>query len=130
MAVQNFEKTYNAKADYSAKKGYAVYLNGATDGTLVDNVPVATLCGANAAAIGIITDPPKGTGYAMRVCILGDSYAVAGDTIVPGNRLKTDTNGALVPVASNNDNYIAIAQSSAASGDTFKVFVVPGQYGA
>lgn len=46
-----------------------------------------------------------------------------------GDRLKVGTNGRLIPVASNNDNVVAIAQQTAIEDDIAVVDVVLGQYG-
>lgn len=128
--AQSIVKTYNAKADYSANEGYAVYLNGGVDGTLVGGVAVATICGAGAAAIGVIKEPPEGKGYAMGVTVFGDAKGVAGGDITPGARLKTHTDGTLIPVTDDKDAYIAVAQEAAAAGDLFDIFVIPGYHAA
>jgi hypothetical protein len=120
MANDQLVKTYAAKTDLSAKIGYAVYL---ADDAKVNNTPVATICGANARAIGIITDPPYGTSYAMNVCVDGYCRAYAGDTIAAGAKLITDTNGALVTGTTDKNHVVAIAQEDAAAGELFDIMI-------
>ena len=60
------------------------------------------------------------------VCLL----RIAG-TITPGTRLKSDASGFAVAVASNNDEYGAVALGSGVSGELIMVQVTPeSQYGA
>jgi len=118
MSNDRVVKTYAAKADYSAKQGYAVFLD---DEDAVKNTPVATLCTANARGIGIIVDPPYAADYGMGVCVDGYCKAIAGGTVTVGNPLKADANGALVLADTDQDKVIAIAQKDAASGEQFDV---------
>lgn len=56
--------------------------------------------------------------------ILGSGGCMAGQL------LKSDTNGAGVAVASNNDIYGAQALEAGSSGETVRVRIVTGYYGA
>lgn len=120
MANTELIKTYVAKTDLKAKKGYAVYL-GNDDKIL--NTPVATIAGANARAIGIIVDPPTAAEKPMGVCIDGHCFAVAGGSVTAGAKLITDTNGALVAGTTDKDHVVAIALEDAAAGEMFEVFI-------
>lgn len=66
--------------------------------------------------------------------VFGDNeecWLEAGATIAAGDRLKSDASGKGTPVASNNDEYGAIAINAGTSGLLIRVLSIPfGQYGA
>lgn len=114
-------KTYIAKTDLSAKEGYAVFL---TTDDKINNTPVARIATANVRAIGVIENPPSGTGKAMSVALSGLTRGIAGGDITAGLALKTDANGALVHADTDKDKVVAIAQEAAASGELFDIEIV------
>jgi hypothetical protein len=121
MGAQNRNiETFVAATDLSAKKGYAVYLNGSLSG----QTPVAAICTANLRAVGIIDNEPYYTDYPMGVVTHGHAFAYAGGAVDEGDPLKTDGNGALVKADTDKDKVVALArQASAAGSELIKVFV-------
>ena len=118
--MDNLVRSYSAGADLSAKKGYAVKLNGSR----ANRTPVAILAGANEGAIGIITEPGIENGDRISVCVHGFCFAKLGGTVDEGNALKVDANGALVAATpSEDDVIIARVEQGGVSGDIVQVFV-------
>lgn len=90
-------------------------------------------CGSNEVAIGLARGgtnyaPLNGiisTNYAAQegqpISLIGDGeigFCVSGASFSAGNKLKSDTNGKLVPVAnSGKENVVAIALEDAGAGD-------------
>jgi len=115
-------KSFISQADYSAKKGYAVYVN-ATIG--FNKQPKVTLAGANAAnVIGIVEDGGRQSGDEVCVVVSGSVemaiLGTGGATV--GDFLKTDSNGALVTsLGSGTDNVVAVALGTGVAGDFIPV---------
>lgn len=102
------------------------------DSSSTDAKLMVDIAGANAAAIGFLyaDSGTDGTTSAL-VAIGGVCKAMAGAAISLGAFCKTDANGKLTPVTSNNDIIVAQALSQAtADGDIIRVKVVNAYYGA
>lgn len=103
-----------AGSDLSAAQYKAVVLS--SDGAV-------DLAGAGAAAIGFLMNAPI-AGQACEIASVGGgAKAIAGGTIVAGDKLKVNASGNVVSEY-NDDAVVAIALESAVSGDVFGVLVI------
>jgi len=87
-----------------------------------------TLCLAGIAPLGILQNKPAAAGRVGQIRRVGISKLVLGDTVVAGNFIKSDVNGHGVPVATNEDNYGAIALEGGAVTQTITVLMEFGEY--
>jgi hypothetical protein len=132
MAIQSF------KANGNITPASFVKLDTSGDG-------LVALAGAGEKVVGVSQAGTRRTPYES----LDDGYAaIAGEdlevfgigeecwlqiagTITQGDRLKSDASGYGVAVASNNDEYGAVARQAGVSGQLIRVQVIPfSQYGA
>ena len=87
-----------------------------------------TVAGANAVAIGIAPEYSTAAGEHLPVYIGGIVFAKYGGSVTRGQKLKTDSSGYLVPIATTGtvfQNVIAIAAESGSSGEVRPVQVQP-----
>lgn len=92
------------------------------DPTTDDKVEV---CGANERPSGVGPDYAVADGVALPVFVGGVAQVVLGDTVAVGDRVKSDSNGAAVPIATSGtvaQNSVGIVLRAGVSGD-----VVPMQ---
>lgn len=106
-------------------------------------------CGTNGKVLGISaeysnyaplpsqTEYLAASGDPVSMYVIGDGLQedrpillVAGDTVTQGDLLKSDSQGRGVAVASNNDIYGAVALESGVVGESIKVRILFGYYGA
>lgn len=109
-----------AGADLSSSQYLAVKFDSSED---------VVLAGAGETAIGILQNKPADEKPAD-VAVGGGAIAIAGAAITGGAFLKANAAGKLIPVASNNDFYIARALEDGATNDHISVLVQSGYYGA
>jgi hypothetical protein len=134
MPVTDFSASAMANGDIHV--GVAVMLDTSASFRIIEATAGAKCIGI--AQLGDRRDPSVAVGLAA---IAGEAckYYGIGAKDVParigaggctaGDRLKATTAGKLIPVASNNDEYVAIAKQTAIEDDLAAVDVVLGQYG-
>lgn len=113
--------TKTADADLSAKQYHAVKFD-TTDGDVV-------VAGAGDVSLGILQNTPL-HGELADIAVAGGSKAECGASVTQGQYLKPEAGGQLIPVASNNDHYIARALEDGDDGDIISVIITSGYYGA
>lgn len=87
-----------------------------------------TTCGAGVAPVGILQNKPAAAGRAGQIRRVGISKLVLGGTVVAGNYIKSHSDGTGIVVASDEDNYGAIALEGGTSGKTISVLMEFGEY--
>lgn len=92
------------------------------------NAGYCVVAGANGRTIGIRQNTAA-IDTEVSVQIYGIAKLTLGDTVTKGGALKSDSAGAGVPVASNNDHVGGIALDSGVSGDVISVLIANYQYG-
>jgi hypothetical protein len=119
MAIENLNFVVGhlvAAANYSATGQYrGMVASASADHTAV----LASVAGQQ--IIGILRNEPE-SGEACEIVIEGIAKAVAGGTIVRGDRLSVDANGALV-ASTGAGAIVGTALESAASGAIFSVLL-------
>lgn len=114
-----FVQPYSAEAAISK---YRVVKKGAANGGAL----VATA--ATEVLMGVSTDVDTDSGDIVDVVMLGPALVVAGGTITEGALLTAGAAGVAVaaaPSAGTNNAIFGKAMEDAASGDIFRVLVVP-----
>lgn len=118
-SVRDFERTFVAAADLSAKQFYIVKLDSSSNG-------VALSAAATDTSIGVLQNTPA-SGEAATVRFLGTSKVVAGAAITKGAYVTADSSGKGAATTTDRDNAIGIAlEAAAADGDIFEIMLLPG----
>lgn len=134
MAVTDFTRTFNANGNIAPSR--AVKIDTSKDFSVIQGTANSKNCGI--AQKGERLDPSNSDGFAAiageAILVYGDGAkdvpAQLGGSVTRGDRLKSDANGKLVVVASNNDEVCAVANQNGAADELISVDVVIYQYGA
>jgi len=118
QSIRDFERSFEAEADLSAKQYYIMVL-----GTGANQVNAASAQGA--ASIGVLQNDPQ-AGEAAMVRFLGTTKVVAGAAITKGARITTGATGK-AEAAATGDYVIGRAlEAAAADGDIIEIMLVQG----
>lgn len=121
MAAITEPRLYAFKAGTTfAAKQYCFAKFGAADDTVVP----AT---AGDETVGVMQEAPAINVAGSVACEGGGAKLLIGDTVTRGQYLKSDANGAGIPVTTDKDKYGAKAMASGVVGDVIPVEVVQGQ---
>jgi hypothetical protein len=118
QSVRDFERTFVAAADLSAKQFYIVKLDSSSNG-------IALSAAATDVHIGVLQNTPA-SGEAATVRFLGTSKVVAGAAITKGAYVAADSAGKAAATTTDKDNSIGVAlEAAAADGDIIEVLLAP-----
>ena len=118
-SVRDFERTFVAAADLSAKQFFIVKLDSSANG-------VALSAAATDVHIGVLQNTPA-SGEAATVRFLGTSKVVAGAAITKGAYVASDASGKAAATTADKDNAIGIAlEAAAADLDVIEILLLAG----